>query len=143
MTDNFTPEPGNAPDNVGSRWQTSDPTPPNHPTTPSYPVPRNQNQGMTPAQPLSQDMSVPRKSKTLAIVLALPFLPTAWLGIHDFYLGHTFRGILHLFFALLGIIPFLWIAVNPVHGAIILLEFLLIIVSAGGYGRDRQGRPLV
>ncbi|HCT13767.1 NINE protein [Corynebacterium nuruki] len=93
--------------------------------------------------PARYDMTAPRKSKTVALILALPFLPTSWLGIHNFYLGQTLRGVLHLVFALIGMVPLLWLVVDPIHFIFIVVELALIITGAGNYGRDRQGRPLV
>lgn len=115
-----------------------------------YPVPRNAassdlefHAGASGTVALRDDMTAPRKSKALTVILALPFLPTSWLGIHSFYLGHNVRGILHLMLAFLSILPLLWFVVIPFHGFIIVVEFLLVIISAGGYGRDRQRRPLI
>lgn len=103
------------------------------------PAPAPYQQGV----PARYDMTAPRKSKTIALILALPFLPTSWLGIHNFYLGQTLRGVLHLVFALLGMVPLLWFVVDPVHFIFIVVELVLIITGAGNYGTDKQGRPLV
>lgn len=96
-----------------------------------------------PGTPAAYDMSAPRKSKTVAVLLSLPFIVGA-LGLHDFYLGHTGRGVLHLVLLVLAFIPILgWWVIAPLHGLWIIVELILIVAGAGDYGRDQQGRPLV
>lgn len=133
-----------APQQFPSQWTQPNPAAPQ--AQPQYdqafqqaPAPAPFQQGV----PAQYDMTAPRKSKTVALILALPFLPTSWLGIHNFYLGQTVRGVLHLVFALIGLVPLLWFVVDPVHFIFIIVELVLIITGAGNYGQDRQGRPLV
>lgn len=109
------------------------------PYTGHAPQPQFHSQGI----PASQDMSAPRKSKTVAIVLSLPFIVGA-LGLHNFYLGHTLRGVLHLVLVVLAFFPIIgWWVVAPLHLLWILVELVLVIAGAGDYGHDKQGRPLV
>jgi TM2 domain-containing membrane protein YozV len=77
---------------------------------------------------------MPPKSKVAAALLAF-FL--GWLGVHNFYLGHTGRG-----GAQLGLTIFLWwTVVVPLAVMIwVLVEFVLIL--SGGL-KDKFGRDLV
>ena len=72
------------------------------------------------------------KSKTTAALLAF-FL--GGLGIHNFYLGYTTRGIIQLVLTL----TFIGAIVSAVWAFI---EFILILMRSGSYACDAQGRPL-
>ena len=57
------------------------------------------------------------------------------LGIHNFYLGYTTRGIIQLVLTL----TFIGAIVSAVWAFI---EFILILMRSGSYACDAQGRPL-
>lgn len=82
------------------------------------------------------------KSRVAAALLAF-FLGT--LGIHNFYLGRTGRGVVQLVLTLVGwatswLIVGLFLVI-PV-GIWVFVEFILILVGSGSYGRDARGVPL-
>ena len=74
----------------------------------------------------------PPKQWIIAVLLAF-FLGT--LGIHNFYLGYTTRGIIQLVLTL----TFIGAIVSAVWAFI---EFILILMRSGSYAYDAQGRPL-
>mgnify|MGYP001745199592 CR=1 FL=1 len=75
----------------------------------------------------------PSKSKVAAGILAL-FLGT--LGIHNFYLGYTTRGIIQLVLTIT-------LVGAPISAIWALIEFIMIIMRSGAYGYDASGQPLV
>lgn len=80
----------------------------------------------------------PQKSKVAAALLAFLLGP---IGIHNFYLGHTMRGIIQLVLTMLALgsggeaIGLLYIS-----GLWAFVEFILILT---GSLKDKAGRPLV
>lgn len=72
------------------------------------------------------------KQWIVAILLAF-FLGT--LGIHNFYLGYTTKGIIQLVLTLtfIGII---------VSGIWAFIDFIMLIMRSGDYATDAQGQPL-
>ena len=72
------------------------------------------------------------KQWMVAVILAF-FLGT--LGVHNFYLGYTTKGIIQLILSL-TVIGML------VTGIWAFVEFIMIIMRYGAYGCDAQGRPL-
>ena len=74
----------------------------------------------------------PAKQWIIAVLLAF-FLGT--LGIHNFYMGYTMRGIIQLVLTL----TFIGAIVSAVWAFI---EFILILMRSGSYACDAQGRPL-
>ena len=72
------------------------------------------------------------KQWIIAVLLAF-FLGT--LGIHNFYMGYTMRGIIQLVLTL----TFIGAIVSAVWAFI---EFILILMRSGSYACDAQGRPL-
>ena len=74
----------------------------------------------------------PSKSKVAAGILAL-FLGT--LGIHNFYLGYTTKGIIQvvLTITLIG---------APISGIWAFIEFIMLLMRSGSYAYDAQGQPL-
>ena len=72
------------------------------------------------------------KQWMVAVILAF-FLGT--LGVHNFYLGYTTKGIIQLILSL-TVIGML------VTGIWAFVEFMMIIMRYGAYGCDAQGRPL-
>ena len=57
------------------------------------------------------------------------------LGIHNFYLGYTTKGIIQLVLTISVIGIF-------VSGPWVLVELILILMRSGSYGYDAQGQPL-
>ena len=72
------------------------------------------------------------KQWIVAVLLAF-FLGT--LGIHNFYLGYTTKGIIQLVLTLtfIGII---------VSGIWAFIDFIMLIMRSGDYATDAQGQPL-
>ncbi len=100
-------------------------------------APVNPYQGGYPAQVI-----VRPKSKAVAAVLAF-FL--GGTGIHNFYLGNVGRGIIQLLMLLVGSllaifgIGFLLLVPLSIW---VIIEFIMILVGSGSYGRDSHGLPL-
>ena len=57
------------------------------------------------------------------------------LGIHNFYLGYTTKGIIQLILTISVIGIF-------VSGPWVLIELIMILMRSGSYGYDAQGQPL-
>ncbi|MGV0397312.1 NINE protein [Corynebacterium suicordis] len=94
------------------------------------------------AQQLQYAPFVPGKSKVAAALLAF-FLGT--LGVHNFYLGYNTRGIIQLVLTILGWFTAIFIVGLFIAGAVgvwAFVEFIMILVGAGGYDRTAQGAPV-
>ena len=76
--------------------------------------------------------ATPPKQWIVALLLAF-FV--GFLGVHNFYLGYTTKGIIQLILSLTVIGMF-------VTGIWAFVEFIMIIMRYGAYGCDAQGRPL-
>ena len=72
------------------------------------------------------------KQWIVAVILAF-FLGT--LGIHNFYLGYTTKGIIQLVLTITVIGIF-------VSGPWALIDFIMLIMRSGSYATDAQGQPL-
>ena len=72
------------------------------------------------------------KQWIVAVLLAF-FLGT--LGIHNFYLGYTTKGIIQLVLTITVIGIF-------VSGPWALIDFIMLIMRSGSYATDAQGKPL-
>lgn len=72
------------------------------------------------------------KQWIVAVLLAF-FLGT--LGIHNFYLGYTTKGIIQLVLTITVIGIF-------VSGPWALIDFIMLIARSGSYATDAQGQPL-
>ena len=72
------------------------------------------------------------KQWMVAVLLAF-FLGT--LGIHNFYLGYTTKGIIQLVLTITVIGIF-------VSGPWALIDFIMLIMRSGSYATDAQGQPL-
>ena len=72
------------------------------------------------------------KQWIVAVLLAF-FLGT--LGIHNFYLGYTTKGIIQLVLTITVIGIF-------VSGRWALIDFIMLIMRSGSYATDAQGQPL-
>ena len=72
------------------------------------------------------------KQWIVAVLLAF-FLGT--LGIHNFYLGYTTKGIIQLVLTITVIGIF-------VSGPWALIDFIMLIMRSGSYACDAQGQPL-
>jgi len=72
------------------------------------------------------------KQWIVAVLLAF-FLGT--LGIHNFYLGYTTKGIIQLVLTLtfIGLI---------VSGIWAFIDFIMLLMRSGDYATDAQGQPL-
>lgn len=83
-----------------------------------------------------------QKSQIAAALLAF-FLGT--LGVHNFYLGYTRKGVTQLAGTILGwftaifLIGFVFLAVVGVWAFV---DFILILLRSGSMGRDSHGIPL-
>jgi len=74
----------------------------------------------------------PPKQWIIAVLLAF-FLGA--LGIHNFYLGYTTKGIIQLILTITVIGA-------PIAAIWAFIEFIMIIARAGSYAYDAQGQPL-
>ena len=74
----------------------------------------------------------PPKQWIVAVLLAFCL---GTLGIHNFYLGYTTKGIIQLVLTISVIGIF-------VSGPWVLVELILILMRSGSYGYDAQGQPL-
>lgn len=72
------------------------------------------------------------KQWMVAVILAF-FLGT--LGVHNFYLGYTTKGIIQLVLTITVIGIF-------VSGPWALIDFIMLIMRSGSYATDAQGQPL-
>ena len=72
------------------------------------------------------------KQWMVAVILAF-FLGT--LGVHNFYLGYTTKGIIQLVLTITVIGIF-------VSGPWALIDFIMLLMRAGDYATDAQGQPL-
>ena len=72
--------------------------------------------------------------KQWIIALLLAFFVGA-LGIHNFYLGYTAKGVIQLILTitLIG---------APIAAIWALIEFIMIVARSGSYAYDAQGQPL-
>ena len=74
----------------------------------------------------------PPKQWIVAVLLAFCL---GTLGIHNFYLGYTTKGIIQLVLTISVIGIF-------VSGPWVLIELIMILMRSGSYGYDAQGQPL-
>ena len=72
------------------------------------------------------------KQCMVAVILAF-FLGT--LGVHNFYLGYTTKGIIQLVLTITVIGIF-------VSGPWALIDFIMLLMRSGSYATDAQGQPL-
>ena len=72
------------------------------------------------------------KQWIVAVILAF-FLGT--LGVHNFYLGYTTKGIIQLVLTITVIGIF-------VSGPWALIDFIMLLMRSGSYATDAQGQPL-
>ena len=77
----------------------------------------------------------PAGEKSWIVALALAFFLGA-IGAHNFYLGYTKKGVLQLGLIVIG---GLVVAAVALWGFV---EFIMIIIGAGGYDKDAAGMPL-
>ena len=75
----------------------------------------------------------PPKQWIFALLLAFFVGP---LGIHNFYLGYTSRGLIQLILSVI-------IIGLPITAIWALIEFIMILMRSGSYGCDASGQPLV
>lgn len=85
------------------------------------------------AQPVYGQPVVGAPKQWIVAVLLAFFLGT--LGIHNFYLGYTTKGIIQLVLTITVIGIF-------VSGPWALIDFIMLIMRSGSYATDAQGQPL-
>lgn len=76
--------------------------------------------------------ATPPKQWIVALLLAF-FV--GYLGVHNFYLGYTTKGVIQLILSL----TFFGLLITGIWAFV---EFIMIIMRYGAYGCDAQGRPL-
>ena len=86
------------------------------------------------AQPAYGQPVVAGAPKQWIVAVLLAFC-LGTLGIHNFYLGYTTKGIIQLVLTISVIGIF-------VSGPWVLVELILILMRSGSYGYDAQGQPL-
>lgn len=94
-----------------------------------------------PQQPVYGHQAPP-KSKMAAALLAF-FL--GGLGVHNFYLGYTTRGMWQLALNIGGVLTTLLLigfVALFILGAWVIIDFILILVGGGRYATDARGIPL-
>ena len=96
------------------------------------PGPDANAQGAYGADAYGQPVVGAPKQWIVAVLLAF-FLGT--LGIHNFYLGYTTKGIIQLVLTITVIGIF-------VSGPWALIDFIMLIMRSGSYATDAQGQPL-
>jgi len=79
-------------------------------------------------------VGVQQKSKIVAGILAILF---GWLGIHNFYLGRTSRGLTQLLVSILSLLLLAW--AMSIWG---IIEGILILTGSEKYRTDGKGIPL-
>ena len=85
------------------------------------------------AQPVYGQPVVGAPKQWIVAMLLAFFLGT--LGIHNFYLGYTTKGIIQLVLTITVIGIF-------VSGPWALIDFIMLIMRSGSYATDAQGQPL-
>ena len=85
------------------------------------------------AQPVYGQPVVGAPKQWIVAVLLAFFLGT--LGIHNFYLGYTTKGIIQLVLTITVVGIF-------VSGPWALIDFIMLIMRSGSYATDAQGQPL-
>lgn len=114
-----------------------------YPNQQPYGAPQPYQHGqMQPHQGYQPVGYVAPKSWVVAAVLAF-FLGA--LGVHNFYLGYTKRGVTQLGLTLFGYITsFLLIGIPIIFGVAVwaFIEFILILVRSGRYRHDANGMQL-
>ena len=86
------------------------------------------------AQPAYGQPVVAGAPKQWIVAVLLAFC-LGTLGIHNFYLGYTTKGIIQLVLTISVIGIF-------VSGPWVLIELIMILMRSGSYGYDAQGQPL-
>ncbi len=86
------------------------------------------------AQPAYGQPVVAGAPKQWIVAVLLAFC-LGTLGIHNFYLGYTTKGIIQLILTISVIGIF-------VSGPWVLIELIMILMRSGSYGYDAQGQPL-
>lgn len=113
------------------------------PVTPPQPRPVAQpTYGMHPMQAMHAMPQTPPKSWVVALLLAF-FLGT--LGVHNFYLGYTRRGVTQLVLTILGWVTSLILigfVLLIVVGVWVFVDFVLILLRSGKMTHDSHGVPL-
>lgn len=100
------------------------------------------NDGL-PVSPPSPSFHQPQQKSWMGAVLLALFLGN--LGVHNFYLGYTGRGVAQLALTVLGwatavlLIGFVFLAVV---GLWVFVDFVRILLRSGSMGRDSRGVPL-
>ncbi|WND02187.1 NINE protein [Temperatibacter marinus] len=82
---------------------------------------------------------IQRPGEKNAIIALLLCFFLFWLGAHNWYLGRSFRAILQIGLAVVGLIPFLGWPFGALLAVWAFIEFIMILI---GNGRDGQGRPV-
>lgn len=103
-------------------------------STPGYGQPAYGQPGYAAGQPAYGQPVVGTAPKQWLVAALLAFFLGA-LGIHNFYLGYTAKGIIQLVLTITVIGAFI-----SVIWAFI--EFIMIIARSGSYAYDAQGQPL-
>ena len=86
----------------------------------------------------------PAGEKSWIVAVALAFFLGA-IGAHNFYLGYTKKGGLQLGVMVIGLVTAIIVIGGLVVAAVALwgfVEFIMIIIGAGGYDKDAAGMPL-
>lgn len=94
---------------------------------PNYPAAPQQGNAYAP---------VPASSKNKIVALLLAFF-LGGFGIHNFYLGNTFRGIGQIALLIACLIPVIDFIAIPVLTLWVIIEMILIVVGSGDYNTKK------
>ncbi|MDO5668931.1 MAG: TM2 domain-containing protein [Corynebacterium sp.] len=97
-----------------------------------------------PMQPMQPQFAGPVQQKSTVVAALLCFF-FGIFGIHNFYLGHTNRGVIMLVLALVSVFTW-WLFIGlVVLGALLiweLVDLIMILTKSGPFERDSRGVPL-
>ncbi|STC69061.1 MULTISPECIES: TM2 domain-containing protein [Corynebacterium] len=129
--------------NSSNQWQANQPQYQNFAAPQQYSnMPAPQHQGQAYGAYDHNGMPAAPKSKVVAALLAFFF---GTLGIHNFYLGYTNRGIAQLVLNLVSFVTLLLLVgafLYIILGIWVIVDFISILVASGQFRTDARGVPL-
>lgn len=112
---------------------------PMQPMQPQYAAPVQQ-----PMQPMQPQFAGPVTQKSSVVAALLCFFFGVF-GVHNFYLGHTNRGVIMLVLAVVSMFTW-WLMLGLVIIGVLLVwelvDLIMILTKSGPFARDGRGVPL-